>query len=147
MRLSIVLPITAAIALATFGLSSQTAAKSMTCQTKRFNCSQRCVVRDEGKGDALRCQLRTCEHQYRNCLSDAAGGSDRTGTRARGSTGGRTGPVVRDKRKPRPTGAPYSTTPIIQPAPVVQPRPVTTGTNSTTTVGQRTVRDHREVRP
>lgn len=147
MHMSVMLPIAAALAVIAIGSSSPATAKSMTCKAKQQACSDRCVAKDDGKGvnDALNCMNRTCDHQFRNCIRDAAGGSDRSGTGASGKNGGRTGPIVRDKRKPRPGRGADSTTPLTRPTPMVQPRPVTRGTNSSN-IGQRTVRDHRSNR-
>lgn len=117
-------------------------AKPKTCITKAEACNERCTVRYRDDGDAavIRCNKGTCLHQYKNCVSNAVGGSDRSGTGATGRNGGRTGPIVRDKRNPRPgRGADVT-------APNVQPRPVTRGPASPT-VGQTTVRDHRSNRP
>ena len=141
MHMSVMLPIAAALAVIAIGSSSPATAKSMTCTAKQQACSDRCVAKDDGKGvnDALNCMNRTCDHQFRNCIRDAAGGSDRSGTGAKGRNGGRTGPIVRDKRNPRPgRGADVT-------APMVQPRPVTRGPASPTN-GQTTVRDHRSNR-
>lgn len=121
-------------------------AKPMTCSTKVAACNERCTVRYRDDGDAavIRCNRGTCLHQYKNCISNAAGGSDRSRTGAGGKNGGRTGPIVRDKRNPRP-GRGADSTPITRPTPMVQPRPVTRGTDSSN-IGQRTVRDHRSNR-
>jgi hypothetical protein len=142
MRTFLVPPIAAAITLCMLGASSPAAAKPMTCQVKREACSNRCVGKDDGKGvnDALNCMNRTCERQFRNCMSDAAGGSDRTGTGVRGGSGTKTGgPIVRDKRRPRggrltESGAEPLSVPFM---------PAGTGSSGVPGGGQPAVRDHR----
>jgi hypothetical protein len=75
------------------------AAKPMnSCQTKHTSCSERCINNNPGKdgspNDGVgRCITRTCDHQLNNCLRNQAGGG--------GEGAGKTGPVIRDKRKPR----------------------------------------------
>lgn len=138
-----------AIALTTLGLSGYVAtvkpaaAKPMTCNAKYIGCTKRCFVAKEDDA-SWRCIERTCEHQFKNCMSDAAGGSDRTGTGAKGKGGGKTGPIVRDKRTPR-RGA-DSPAPVTRSTPMGPPQPVTTGSGSTSAGGQPVVRDHRQPR-
>jgi hypothetical protein len=139
MRILSLLPIAVALAIIAVGPSSPAAARNNICASKHIDCKERCIMRADDGGA---CIARTCDRQFRNCMSDAAGGSDRTGTGAKGKGGGKTGPIVRDKRTPR-RGT--SSSPLTQPAPV-QPRPVSTGTKSPTTGGRPAIRDHRTVR-
>lgn len=120
--------------------SSAAPAASKTCYQKFLACTDRCERNNDGVWAP--CQRRTCNPQYNNCMSSAAGGSDRPGT-GREPKGGKSGPIVRDKRNPpqRPRRA-DSTIPIIQPTPAVQPRPATTGSGGASP-NPPVVRDHR----
>lgn len=101
MRLSTMLPVAAALAIIAVGPSSPAAARNNICATKHLDCKERCLMRADDGQNGGACIARTCNRQFKNCLSDAAGGSDRTGAGAKGRNGGRTGPIVRDKRRPR----------------------------------------------
>jgi hypothetical protein len=138
-------PLIALIALVTLGVTGfvePSMAKPMTCNAKYIGCTKRCFVANDDNG-SWRCIERTCEHQFKNCISDAAGGSDRTGTGAKGRTGGKTGPIVRDKRTPR-RGVPSA--PLTKSIPATEPRPVVRGSGAPAASPRPAVRDHRTPR-
>jgi hypothetical protein len=133
MRMSLVLPLVAALTVVAIGASSPVAAKPMNCQTKHRLCEGRCIMNTETLEQQNACLRRTCDHQRKNCES-AERGTEKSGS-------GRTREkVVRDKRGR--VGGVTRATPATQSPPNVQPRPMTasSGTNGS---GQPVVRDHR----
>jgi hypothetical protein len=80
-------------------LYSADPAAARTCSQRVSACNNRCQALGED-AKIKSCNQRTCMPQYKQCMSDAAGGGDRPGADPKG-TGGKTGPIVRDKRRPR----------------------------------------------
>jgi hypothetical protein len=94
------------------------AAKAMTCSQKSAACDDRCAKANPGSlEDSAGCRRRTCNHQYRKCLENSAGGGDRPGAGS-GTGDGRSGPIVRPKQPPRrppPDGSANLSTPASNP--------------------------------
>jgi hypothetical protein len=77
------------------------AARDSVCTSKVTACNERCHAKaGDDAAKEKSCNQRTCNHQYDNCVRNAAGGGDRPGADPKGK-GGKTGPIVRDKRRPR----------------------------------------------
>ena len=134
----------ASLACVTLLYSAEPAA-ARTCTQRLDACSTRCFALGED-AKIRSCNQRTCNPQHRACMSNAAGGTDRPGADPKGK-GGKTGPIVRDKRKPR--GASL-TSPSAGWTAWIQPRSAAGAesaggqvTMSGATGGQRVVRDHR----
>ena len=99
MRTSIISTMTlASLACVTLLYSAEPAA-ARTCSQRVTACSDRCHAKAADAIQERSCNQRTCLPQYKACMSDAAGGGDRPGADPKGK--GETGPIVRDKRKPR----------------------------------------------
>ena len=102
MRKSII----ATVALASLAfvplLYSAEPAAARTCGQRLDACSNRCFALGED-AKIRSCNQRTCNPQFKQCMSDAAGGAGRPDAGPKGTNGGKTGPIVRDKRKPRGT--------------------------------------------
>jgi hypothetical protein len=82
--------------------SEPTAAKTRTCGQKATECAIRCISRFKGDIPQQRsCGRRTCDHQYKSCMNNSVGGGS-SGSGAGSAAGGKTGPIVRDKRPKRP---------------------------------------------
>jgi hypothetical protein len=47
--------------------------KKETCGEKHGSCVARCVRRYETTEEAFRCEQRTCDKQYDNCIKDSSG--------------------------------------------------------------------------
>jgi len=91
----------AAAALTAF--ASQADAKPMgSCASRHSYCTERCLM--STNGDSGPCINRTCDHQYKACMSEGAFGGQRPGERGPtggpggGKGGGKPGPIVRDHR-------------------------------------------------
>ena len=79
-------------------------AKARTCGQKAADCAERCMARfKDDIAEQRSCGARTCNHQYKMCLNNSAGGPERPGADG-GGRDGRTGPIVRDRPKRPPRG-------------------------------------------
>ncbi len=83
--------------------ASHADAKPMgSCASRHSYCTERCM--GSTTGDHGPCISRTCDHQYKACMSDGAFGGQRPGERGPGGVkpagkgGGKPGPIVRDHR-------------------------------------------------
>jgi hypothetical protein len=91
----------AAAALTAF--APQADAKPMgSCASRHSYCTERCAMNTNG--EAGPCISRTCDHQYKACMSEGSFGGQRPGERGAGGGssggkgGGKPGPIVRDHR-------------------------------------------------
>lgn len=137
MRLSLVLPIVAAFAAIAIGSPEPAAAKPLnSCQVRHSFCVERCTFRGDidTNQKLMSCIQRTCDHQFKSCSGAPSSGS--------GGGAGKTGRVVRDKRRRLDDAS--RTSPVTRPD--VAPRPTTTGSNATDGSGRPAVRDHRAPR-